>query len=111
MNHMKLIPNIFIAVLMLLSAPAYTAQLGEYISLETENLKTFKVYVAGPMDASRGILLIHGWLGLNQDFEASDIEVSEISEMMGYADASAFTKAFKRWSNATPSRWREENRI
>lgn len=70
MNHMKLIPNIFIAVLMLLSAPAYTAQQSEYITLETENQKSFKVYVAGPMDASRGILLIHGWLGLNQDIEA-----------------------------------------
>ena len=69
MNHMKVIPNIFIAVLMLLSAPAYTAQQGEYITLETEKQKTFKVYVAGPMDASRGILLIHGWLGLNQDIE------------------------------------------
>ncbi|MFW2439219.1 MAG: hypothetical protein ACN4GR_07595 [Arenicellales bacterium] len=66
MNHMKLIPNIFIAVLMLLSAPAYTAQQGEYNTLETENQKSFKVYVASPMDASRGIQLIHGWLGLNQ---------------------------------------------
>ncbi|MDB4303353.1 dienelactone hydrolase family protein [Desulfosarcina sp.] len=70
MNHMKLIPNIFIAVLMLLSAPAYTAQQGEYITLETEHQKSFKAYVAGPMDTSRGILLIHGWLGLNQDIEA-----------------------------------------
>jgi two-component system response regulator YesN len=43
--------------------------------------------------------------------EASDIEVGKVSAMMGYSDASSFTKAFKRWSNTTPSRWREENKI
>ena len=70
MNHMKVMSSIFIAILLLLSAPAYTAQQGQYITLETANQKSFKIYVAGPMDASRGILLIHGWLGLNQDIEA-----------------------------------------
>ena len=46
MNHMKVIPNVLIAVLMLLSAPAYTAQQGVYSTLETENQKTFKVILA-----------------------------------------------------------------
>ena len=46
-----------------------------------------------------------------QMLETSDIEVSGVSEMMGYSDASAFTKAFKRWSSTTPSHWREENKI
>jgi AraC-like DNA-binding protein len=46
-----------------------------------------------------------------QMLEASDIEVGKVSAMMGYSDASSFTKAFKRWSNTTPSRWREENKI
>jgi AraC-like DNA-binding protein len=26
--------------------------------------------------------------------------------VLDYADASAFTRAFRRWSGATPARWR-----
>jgi AraC-like DNA-binding protein len=37
---------------------------------------------------------------------ASDI--SQIAEMLDYADATAFTRAFKRWSGTTPARWRSE---
>ena len=70
MKNIPLIHNILIAALMLMSAPAYTAQQGEFITLETEKQKSFRVYAAGPADASRGILLIHGWLGLNGDIEA-----------------------------------------
>ncbi|MGA8053383.1 MAG: helix-turn-helix domain-containing protein [Burkholderiales bacterium] len=28
------------------------------------------------------------------------------ADMLGYADASAFTRAFRRWSGTTPARWR-----
>jgi AraC-like DNA-binding protein len=41
-----------------------------------------------------------------QLLEASDMEVQEISEIIGYCDTSAFTKAFKRWSGTTPAHWR-----
>lgn len=37
---------------------------------------------------------------------ASDI--SQIAEMLDYAEPSAFTRAFKRWSGTTPARWRSE---
>lgn len=40
----------------------------------------------------------------------SDIEVREIAEMLHYSDASAFTKAFKRWSGTTPAKWRVKHR-
>ena len=39
---------------------------------------------------------------------ASDI--SQIAEMLDYADATAFTRAFKRWSGTTPARWRSSER-
>lgn len=42
----------------------------KYIQLKTVGQKTFAVYVAGPEQAQRGILLIHGWLGLNREVEA-----------------------------------------
>ena len=36
----------------------------------------------------------------------SSMEVSRVAMLIGYADASAFTRAFKRWSGTTPARWR-----
>jgi AraC-like DNA-binding protein len=31
---------------------------------------------------------------------------SEIGQMLGYSDASAFTRAFRRWSGVPPTQWR-----
>jgi AraC-like DNA-binding protein len=36
----------------------------------------------------------------------SAMEVREIAMALDYADASAFTRAFRRWSGTTPARWR-----
>jgi AraC-like DNA-binding protein len=36
--------------------------------------------------------------------------VIEISTILGYADASVFTRAFRRWSGMTPSAWRMQDR-
>jgi len=41
-----------------------------------------------------------------QMLETSDMEVSAIAALLDYATASAFTRAFRRWSGTTPSRWR-----
>jgi AraC-like DNA-binding protein len=38
----------------------------------------------------------------------STIEVSEIATALDYADASAFTRAFRRWSGTTPALWRKK---
>jgi len=43
-----------------------TAETGSIISLETNTGRAFSVYAAGPKDANRGILLVHGWYGLNE---------------------------------------------
>jgi AraC-like DNA-binding protein len=40
--------------------------------------------------------------------EHSALDVSHIAAMLDYADASAFTRAFKRWSGTTPARWRTQ---
>ncbi|MFZ0790731.1 MAG: AraC family transcriptional regulator [Chromatiaceae bacterium] len=40
----------------------------------------------------------------------TDLSVMAIAETLGYADASAFTRAFRRWSGTTPSGWRAARR-
>ncbi len=34
------------------------------------------------------------------------MEISHIAEVLGYCNASAFTRAFRRWSTTTPANWR-----
>ncbi len=34
--------------------------------------------------------------------------IAETAARLGFADQSAFTRAFKAWSGATPARWRAE---
>jgi AraC-like DNA-binding protein len=41
-----------------------------------------------------------------QMLEESKMEVSQIAMTLDYADASAFTRAFRRWSGTTPAQWR-----
>lgn len=36
----------------------------------------------------------------------SDMKLAEIAEALGYAEASVFTRSFRRWSGQTPSAWR-----
>ncbi len=36
----------------------------------------------------------------------TDVDIQRIAVTLDYADASAFTRAFRRWSGVTPSRWR-----
>lgn len=45
-----------------------------------------------------------------QMLEDSAMDVSQIAGMLDYADASAFTRAFRRWSGTTPTQWRSERR-
>jgi AraC-like DNA-binding protein len=45
-----------------------------------------------------------------QMLEHTAMDVSEIAGLLVYADASAFTRAFRRWSGTTPAQWRAERR-
>jgi AraC-like DNA-binding protein len=44
---------------------------------------------------------------LLQDTQAS---LAQIAAALGYSEASAFTRAFRRWSGRTPTAWRTEGR-
>jgi AraC-like DNA-binding protein len=43
-----------------------------------------------------------------QLLEDSRMPVSQIALALHYADASAFTRAFRRWSGTTPAQWRDK---
>ena len=45
-----------------------------------------------------------------QMLEDSALDVRQIAESLDYADASAFTRAFRRWSGTTPAQWRAQRR-
>jgi AraC-like DNA-binding protein len=45
-----------------------------------------------------------------QMLEDSGMAVTEVAALLDYADASAFTRAFRRWSGTTPAQWRMANR-
>ena len=41
--------------------------------------------------------------------ETTDLSVVHIAGTLSYADASAFTRAFRRWSKTTPAQWRQHH--
>jgi len=45
-----------------------------------------------------------------QMLEDTRMEVHQIAETLDYADASAFTRAFRRWSGITPGQWRKKHK-
>jgi len=40
----------------------------------------------------------------------TDMTTAEIAESLDYADASAFTRAFRRWTDSPPAAWRAKVR-
>ena len=45
-----------------------------------------------------------------QLLEDSRMEIIQIASLLGYSNASAFTRAFRRWSSTTPANWRKTAR-
>jgi AraC-like DNA-binding protein len=56
-------------------------------------------------------LVDEGRFGIaRQMLEHSTMDVSQVAAMLDYADASAFSRAFRRWSGTTPAQWRAQRR-
>jgi AraC-like DNA-binding protein len=41
----------------------------------------------------------------------SDINLTQLAEILGYCDQSAFTRAFQRWYGVSPRRWIKEHNL
>lgn len=46
-----------------------------------------------------------------QFLATSQLELREIALLLGYSDATAFNRAFRRWSGEPPSAWRAKSRL
>lgn len=42
---------------------------------------------------------------------APDVSIAEVSWLLGFAEQSAFTRAFRRWTGATPTAWRRARSV
>jgi len=41
----------------------------------------------------------------------TDLAIVAIAAVLDYADAAAFTRAFRRWSGTTPAAWRKDHYV
>lgn len=46
-----------------------------------------------------------------QLLEGTDLSVTQVSDSMGYANSSAFIRAFSRWTGSTPMEWRRAEAV
>ena len=61
----------------------------------------------GAFGTSFRALVDEGRFGIaRQMLQDTALDVSQIAASLDYADASAFTRAFRRWSGTTPAAWR-----
>jgi AraC-like DNA-binding protein len=66
-------------------------------------LEAFGVTYSGLADEAR--------YGAAQSLLKKDKKIAEIAVALGYAEQSAFTRAFKAWSGTTPARWRSARHV
>jgi AraC-like DNA-binding protein len=51
-----------------------------------------------------------GYEVARRTLQDTNLQIADVAALLGYADASAFTRAFRRWSGATPAAWRAKRK-
>ena len=92
----------------LLTGHAKADQVASLFSMHSRTLnRRLKTYNTSFME-----LVDHARYEIAQQMlETSELDIIEIAAALNYADASSFTRAFRRWSGITPSDWRTEGAI
>ena len=62
-----------------------------------------------PPRLGEGMLRVSILVEVPQLLQATDNPIADIANSLGYAGASPFTRAFKRWTGMTPADWRRRN--
>ena len=63
--------------------------------------------------AGRGLVQLHAMCRYDiarQLLKHSALAITEIAETLGYEEIAVYSRAFRRWSGTTPTRWREQHR-
>lgn len=107
------------------SGSGFSDDLRRLLRTQITSKRCSAIEVAGLLDMHRRTLnrrLKRGGLGFRtmtnevrfeiarQLLEDTQVSLTEIAAVLGYSEASAFTRAFRRWSGQTPISWRGDVR-
>lgn len=79
---------------------------GEAAALLGINTRTLRRHLMSAGTTFRAELEAAKFARARALLEASELSAVEIADKLGYADLSAFSHAFKRWSGVSPAHWR-----
>jgi AraC-like DNA-binding protein len=83
---------------------------GEAAALLGINTRTLRRYLTSAGITFRAELETARFNRARSMLEGSGLSALEIADNLGYADLSAFSHAFKRWSGMSPAHWRRSSR-
>jgi len=86
------------------------AQAGRVAALFAMHARTLRRRLSAFDTSFRELLEESRYELARQLLEDSRMEVSQVAAALAYSEPSAFTRAFRRWSGTSPSRWRRKAR-
>ena len=92
---------------MVLNGAASETMISDLFSIPTRTLRRL---LAAQGTTFRELLEEARYEVARQLLEDTDMATAEISEALDYADTSAFTRAFRRWTDSPPAAWRAKIR-
>jgi AraC family transcriptional regulator of arabinose operon len=89
-----------------LDRPVQLAELAMHLGLSTRQLvrRFTAAWGMSPSEYHLQARMTHAATQLQRP----ELTLAAVSELVGYADAFAFSKAFKRWSGSSPAVWRRQ---
>ena len=92
------------------SIPAQNCSAGQVARLFSIHSRTLHRYLRAYGTSFREIKDQCSFDIARQMLENSDTDLYDIAVLLGYSDRRAFSRAFRKWSGTTPTRWRAAHR-